>query len=200
MGLFDTVDSLFSTAVSDVTSLFGGSPSTSGSYLGGPSYGSGTLPVIYNQPQPMNVGLGTSLETMGQTGSQIVGALYRVPKIAFNFPLLLDYLQSKNIPWSKGVQWLWSLVRKFGPAALAGIVGQAVVSELIEWSATKAHKKRRMNVSNVKALRRGLRRLKGFERLSHRVSAQLGRAARSGRSYRRSAGRCVTCRKSPCMC
>jgi hypothetical protein len=71
-----------------------------------------------------------------------------------------------------------------------------VVSELVTFSTTKRARRKRMNPANTRALRRSLRRLQSFERLSSRVSQQLYR--RQG--MRRSTKRCRTCRKTPCMC
>lgn len=121
-----------------------------------------------------------------------------VPRWAQQFPNLWQYLRQKFPFMSPGraLSGLLSLFRKYGPTALVGMLGSAVVGELLTYSVTK--KRRRMNVANTKALRRGLRRLKGFEHLSHRVSAQLSRTAGRGRS--RSRSRCGTCRRSPCTC
>jgi hypothetical protein len=62
-------------------------------------------------------------------------------------------------------------------------------------TASSKKKRRRMNVANVKALRRGVRRLEGFERLACRVTAGL-----HARSARRSRRRCVRCKRNPCAC
>jgi hypothetical protein len=125
----------------------------------------------------------------------VSGALRAFPALA----LFLMKMRAMGIRMT--IEKMWGMVRRFGPQAVATIGGGLftvdVLRDLMLYKAT--HKRRRMNVANTKALRRGLRRLKGFERLSHRVSAQLGRAARTGRRGRTST-RCGTCRRSPCTC
>lgn len=205
MGLFDTIDNLFSTAVGDVSSIFSGNISTGGSYLGGLDTGVQPFPVMYQPTSiygvPQNYGGDSGMITYAEPGPPMAMPVSRslVPKvpqaIVQRFPALAKWLFDHGLGGG-AIRQLLSMLRRWGPTALMGIMGLQAVSELVTYTATK--KRRRMNVANTKALRRGLRRLKGFERLSHRVSAQLGRAARSGRSTRRS--RCMTCRKSPCMC
>lgn len=72
------------------------------------------------------------------------------------------------------------------------------VNNLITWYSTHGKRRRRMKVTNVKALNRSVRRLEGFRRLSHRVESALAMRAVS-RGLRRSR-RCPKCRKSPCCC
>lgn len=198
MGIFDSVDNLFSTAIADVSNIFSGGDQSAGSYLGGSSYGSGAFPVTY-QPYSMMPPAQSPVVQTGGASQMLERAMSAgLPRWSVSFPTLWQYIRT-TFPFmspARALSGLFSLLNKFGPAAMTGYLGYQVVSELLSFKAT--HKRRRMNVANVKALRRGLRRLKGFERLSHRVSAQLGRAARSGRSSRRS--RCMTCRKNPCSC
>ena len=70
---------------------------------------------------------------------------------------------------------------------------------LLTWYTTKGKRRRRIRVTNVKALRRSVRRLEGFRKLASRVEATLGRRGGGG-ARRRTVGRCRTCRKSPCSC
>ena len=120
-----------------------------------------------------------------------------VSRWAMSFPNLWQALQliraNYRVPMT--VDKLWTMVKSNGPQFIVGIIGAAALNELFVYHST--HKRRRMNVANTKALRRSVRRLKGFDRLSHRVSAQLSRV---GGSRRRSRTRCGTCRKSPCAC
>lgn len=196
MGLFDAVDNLFSTAVGDISSVFSGSPATSGSYLGGFDTGVQPIPVGY-MPTYSFSPQDSATPAMAMT----VSSRSLVPKIpstvVSRFPALAKWLFDHGLGGG-AIKQMLSMLKKWGPSALIGIMSAQAVADLVTYTATK--KRRRMNVANTRALRRSLRRLKGFERLSHRVSMQLGRTARSGRSYRRPAGRCVTCRKSPCMC
>jgi hypothetical protein len=118
-----------------------------------------------------------------------------LPRWSAMVPSLWQFVRTKfpMMSPSTAVTGLMSLLSKYGPTALSSFIGAAVVSELLGYKVTK--KRRRMNVANTRALRRSLRRLKGFNRLSHRVSAQLGRGG-----MRRTARRCSTCRRSPCCC
>lgn len=83
------------------------------------------------------------------------------------------------------VESLWTMLKKFGPNALVsgGFLTAAAISDLMYYKST--HKRRRMNPANTKALRRSLRRLKSFDNLSHRVSAQLSRACHKGGKSRK---------------
>lgn len=68
-------------------------------------------------------------------------------------------------------------------------------NKVVSWYSTAGKKRRRIRVTNVKALNRSVRRLEGFMRLSRRVEASLGRKVAS-----RSRRKCMKCRKSPCGC
>jgi hypothetical protein len=80
-------------------------------------------------------------------------------------------------------------------------LGLAVTAanELVTWFATSGRRRRRIRVTNVKALNRSVRRLEGFRRLSHRVEAALARRS-VGRLSAARARRCPKCRKNPCTC
>lgn len=71
-------------------------------------------------------------------------------------------------------------------------------NNLVTWYTTQGKRRRRIKVTNVKALNRSVRRLEGFTRLARRVEASIGRRA-GVRSARRSV-RCRKCRKNPCGC
>lgn len=124
-------------------------------------------------------------------------AVMGVARWASRFPALWQAIQrlAANTRARVTPDKLYSMLKQFGVQTLTSIIGAAAVSELILYKATR--RSRRMNPANTRALRRSLRRLKSFDRLSHRVSAQLHRGGRK-RSYSR--GRCMTCRKSPCAC
>lgn len=121
------------------------------------------IPVSTRGVQPVSAGSvpGTVLRGAGavaRTGA-VVGRSF------FNkWPNLATAIQKmrnagQNVSRSK----LYSMMRRFGPDFLitGGILSAAAVSELI--MAGPGH--RRMNVGNVKALRRGMRRIEGFHRL-----------------------------------
>ncbi len=194
MGLFDDVFDTFGSIVSGIFS----SPATSGSYLGGlggastsflplgtyGGQGGGNFPEIYNQPQAMPV-----MSTMPTVVGGVGRSLARFPALAGALMALSQQFGKRFTP-----EIVWRMLKNNGPGLVGGLIGGAAMNELAIWKST--HKSRRMNVANTKALRRSVRRLKGFDRLSHRVSAQLSRVG--GRS--RSRKRCGTCRKSPCSC
>lgn len=107
----------------------------------------------------------------------------------------------KGIPSLKRMMGMVRSLAKTGlaPAAVAAALGIGV-DELASLITAQARKKRRrMNVANTRALRRGLRRLEGFDRLASRVKAQLAHVRGGSHSYTRRS-RCGTCRRSPCRC
>lgn len=135
------------------------------------------------------------------TAPGVAGAMRAVPMIGRTFfskyPNLANAIQAlrnrgANVTRSR----LYSMLKRFGPELLisGGILTAAAVSELMVAGA--GH--RRMNPANTRALRRSLRRLKSFDRLSSSVSRQLARAGTKSRRSPRS--RCGTCRKNPCSC
>jgi hypothetical protein len=71
-------------------------------------------------------------------------------------------------------------------------------NQLVTWYSTAGKRRKRIRVTNVKALNRSVRRLEGFTRLARRVEASLARRS-VGRSLSRKR-RCFKCRKSPCSC
>jgi hypothetical protein len=152
--------------------------------MGGPSaYSAPVSSVSYQQPVYQN--------TMA-----MVPAMGGVARWAMSFPNLWQAVQmlraNYRVPMS--VDKLWRMLKTSGPQFLVSMIGAAALNELFVYHST--HKRRRMNVANTHALRRSVRRLKGFDRLSHRVSAQLARVG----GKRRSSRRCGTCRKNPCSC
>lgn len=194
MGLFDSITSVFDSADSSLSSIFGADAGFVSGLTGlvdqFPSGGS-SFPVAQQVSYPQAMPVMSSVPMVAQA------AAAGIARWAVSFPSLWQAIQkyrAARIPMT--VAKLWSMFKKVGPQVLAGYIGAAAVADLVTYKAT--HKSRRMNVANTRALGRSLRRLKGFEKLSHRVSAQLGRAASRGRS--RSRGRCSTCRKSPCSC
>jgi hypothetical protein len=157
--------------------------------VGGYSQPSYSVPTVaYAQPQYQNV-MAMAPAMQAATG---------VARWAMSFPSLWQAVQllraNYRVPMT--VDKLWRLVKSAGPQMVVGLIGAAALNELFVYHST--HKRRRMNVANTKALRRSVRRLKGFDRLSHRVSAQLSRVG--GGRRRSSSRRCGTCRKSPCSC
>ena len=185
MGLFDDISSVFTNAVTDV---LGGS--TYQSNVGGftqPSSFGGGLPVVYQPEVP-------ATPVMASVPMVAAGARALMAR----FPNLWAALTalSQRFGTRITVDRLWSMFKQFGPG-IGALIGVEALQELMVYHST--HKRRRMNVANTKALRRSLRRLKGFDRLSHRVSRQLHRGG-SRRTSRSVVQYCSTCRKNPCRC
>jgi hypothetical protein len=208
MGLFDSI----STAV---TGLFdsgsGMAPDATanagliGDLMGGlgslTSFDPGTPAVLNGQGPSMNASSGfQSYPFPGQvtaTSAMVPRIATGVGRWAMQFPSLWQALQRYRASGvAMSIPKLWRMFKNVGPSVLATYIGAAAVADLVTFKAT--HKNRRMNVANTHALRRSLRRLRGFERLSHRVSMQLARAAAPRR--RSASRRCNVCRKSPCSC
>jgi len=191
MGLFDAITGLFDTGISSGFADFGSN------LLGGLDSGGGYSPLQVNYPSYPIAQFPTSDQPVYETSSRNLPATRGVPskQLFQRYPALFAFVA--KLGGTGAIGSLLGMLNRWGPTALAGFVGAQVVAELISYKAT--HKRRRMNPGNTRALRRSLRRLQSFERLSHRVSAQLGRVASHGRR-RSTSRRCVTCRKSPCAC
>jgi hypothetical protein len=192
MGLFD---SIIGTVDSAFNNVFGNTSDSGnvGPYLGGLDTGTSPFPVRSYPQDPMPMP-GYGDPAMANV-PQILGG---VARWAMRFPNLWQALQRirANYGVKMTVEKLWSMVKSMGPNVIVGLIGAAALQELFVYHST--HKRRRMNVANTKALRRSVRRLKGFDRLAHRVSGQL---ARAGGTRRRSPSRrCGICRRSPCTC
>jgi hypothetical protein len=185
MGLFDDITGAFDTAVSGVSGLFS-SGSTAGPDLGGLDFlgniGSSFLPVNYpsqgNTP-PMPVYQNTM--AMAPTVVSLGRGLARFPQLGSAIMAMSQHFGKRFTP-----ELIWRMVKMNGPGLVIGLIGAGAMNELAIWKST--HKGRRMNVANTKALRRSLRRLKGFDRLSHRVSAQLHRGGRRRSSTKTGSG------------
>lgn len=103
-----------------------------------------------------------------------------LPAWSARFPSLWQALQRLRASGNKAsLEQLYSMLRKWGPTSLSTIIGAAAVADLVSYR--MSHKRRRMNPANTRALRRSLRRLKSFDRLSTRVSMQLSKSCRAPR-------------------
>jgi len=192
MGIFDDLTSSLDSAIGN---LFGGSDTSSQSYLGGYNLG---VPTSYPVASFPTAARGYPDEIPNPAMSQVPQIMGGVARWAMQFPNLWQALQRirANYRVAISVDKLWGMVKSMGPSVIVGLIGSAALQELFVYHST--HKRRRMNVANTKALRRSVRRLKGFDRLSHRVSSQLARVG--GTRRRSTTRRCGTCRKSPCQC
>lgn len=202
MGLFDGITDLFDNAVSG---LFG----TAGSYLGGSGPGSSSVLSLGVQPySPMNFenpfSPSSAYAAAPPMSAAVVaagGTMVAVGRsLATKFPSLYAAIVALSQQFGRKFtpEMVWRMLKMQGPGMVVGLIGAAAMNELFVWKTT--HKTRRMNPANTKALRRSLRRLKSFDRLSHRVSSQLHRGGRRRSSSRTTQVICGTCRKSPCRC
>lgn len=118
-------------------------------------------------------------------------------------PILFKIAQTLGLRRLPSLSYAMAMIRKMAkylpPAATAAAIGISM-SELATLMAANARKKRRkINPTNVKALRRSMSRLKSFDHLASRIRVQLSHVG--GRSHKiRRVGRCGNCRKSPCRC
>lgn len=182
MGLFDgLVDSVFDSfgldTVGDIAGQF------TSNFLGGfsgqqpaqqlmPSY---SPPLVYGGVQAYPTAAGAVPPAVVAAA----GAVARyIPKWSVVYPALWQAIQKMLGQGIKGVtvEKLWSMLKRFGPAVLSTMIGAAAVADLIAYKTVR--KRRRMNPANAKALRRSLRRLHSFDRLSSRVKTQLGTSCR----------------------
>lgn len=102
-------------------------------------------------------------------------------------------LLAKLIRFSRATPGLTILTMliQLGVSALAA-------NQLVAWYSTGGKRHKRIRVTNIKALKRSVRRLEGFRKLALRVEASLGR--RRGSAVKARVGRCRTCHKNPCGC
>ena len=133
-----------------------------------PNYG---MPVSVSNPYAVPVAAG-SVPMAARAAAAGIAAW------SVRYPALWQALQKLRAQGTKvTIERLWTQLRQFGPQTLSAVIGAAAVADLIAYRTT--HKRRRMNVANTRALRRSVRRLRGFERLSNRVSAQLASSCRT---------------------
>lgn len=139
-----------------------------------------SMPVSYPAQPPQAYPV-----SAGSVPMVAMAAATGVARWATKYPQLWQALQriKANVSKSMTIEKLWSMLKRIGPGGLSTVIGAAAVSELIMYRTV--HKRRRMNVANAKALRRGLRRLKGFDRMADRVSAQLCRTAAGRPTHRK---------------
>jgi hypothetical protein len=118
-------------------------------------------------------------------------------------PILFRIAQatgSRSIP---SLQRAMTMIRQMGrylaPAAVATSLGISLTDLAVLVTQNSRRRRRHINPANTKALRRSLRRLSSFERLSGRVYRQLSHV-RGTRHTSHRGRRCGRCRKSPCVC
>jgi hypothetical protein len=108
------------------------------------------------QAMPVAAKAAPAIQSLARAGA-VVGRRFfdKFPALATAIQTLRN--QGKNISRSK----LYSLLKRFGPDFLIGIIGASAVQELM----LAGPGTRRMNPANSKALRRAARRIKSFHRL-----------------------------------
>lgn len=188
MAFFDSFD-WAGGLVSDVGDTFGW-----GNILeAGTSIATAALAPSYSMPQYQNVGYqqpqaypvaqqSTALATRARSAG--------LPAWSAKYPSLWQFIATKGLG-SGAIGSMLNLLTKWGPAALVGMWGAQVVSDLVNYKVTR--KRRRMNPANSKALRRAARRIKGFHRMCGHIDLLKTRG-------RHRAPSCGTCKRSPCRC
>lgn len=172
-------------------------------------FGSGIASAFAPQPtqflpqpvaQQFGMGFGAQATPVAQRSPIPVGPGAMSAVRAAVLPILIKIAQTLGTRAIPSLTKALNMIRSLGkallsPQAIAVALGITVdeLARLIV--ASRQVKRRRMNVSNSKALRRSLRRVEGFHRLCVRVDTVRGSARR--RSRRRS---CVKCHRSPCIC
>lgn len=182
MGLFDgLVDSVFDSFGLDTVGDFAGQFTSN--FLGGFSSQQPAAQLMPSySPPPVYGGVQAYPTAAGSVPAGVIaaaGAVARyIPKWSVIYPNLWQAIQKLIGQGVKGitVEKLYQALRKYGPAILATWIGAAAVSDLIAYKTVR--RKRRMNPANARALRRSLRRLHSFDRLSSRVKAQLAGSCR----------------------
>lgn len=208
MGIFDSVSSVFDTAVSDISNLF--DSSVGNSYVGGFSVPGAAVPVTYGPAYsfgaPQAGPPGTGMITFAQPGNMptliasksITLQAAGIPPILFKIAEALGLTHLPTVPYV--VALFKKLAKYLTPALIATTLGIGLDELARVLTYSQRRKRRRMNVANTKALRRSVRRLRGFDRLSQRVHHQLHLGSHRRRVGRAVATVCGTCRKSPCRC
>lgn len=199
MGLFDAISDLFDPAETTSGGSIMGGGLDSGTGLFGLGVGLAENLIQEYMPQP------SQSVPVSYPAPQPVGAFGGVPATAMMGvlrPILMKIaarLGLRGIPSAtRAMQIVRNMAKYLSPAATATALGLTMGELATLITASQRRKRRRMNPANARALRRSLRRLRSFDRLASRVGAQLSSAVRGRR--RSSHRRCVSCRKSPCIC
>lgn len=173
MGLFDFATDIFSdVSGSDLLDL--GSSLVAGFSSPGYSTGQNIAYPVYTTGVPSTQPQVVPVAAPPMAAAAVAG----VARWAMQFPSLWQAIQkfrAGRIHMTP--EKLYSALKRFGPGVLTSMIGAAAVADLVAYKTT--HKRRRMNVANTKALRRSLRRLKGFDTLAHRVKVQLSHSCHS---------------------
>ena len=182
MGLFDLFSTGDAGSAFDTSSFVSGLLDDAGTIFGSGGSANG------GYPAPVSVGYGgQAYPVMGSAPAVISRAGALVGASLRNFPSLANSIAALRARGIKATtESLWGMLKKFGPTALesGGFMTAAAISDLMYYKST--HKRRRMNPANTKALRRSLRRLGAFDRLSSRVSHQLASScSRRGRKCKK---------------
>lgn len=170
--------------------MFSAAPATFMPGFGGPSFGA---------PAAIPVGA-KGLPAPAAGSSEIFNAILKMAD------RLSIHIKSPNAVISTGRRILGKLIR-FARATpgltivsmLANLGLSAIeANQLVTWYSTAGKRRRRIKITNIKALNRSVRRLEGFRRLAVRVESALARRGVSRGVVR--VRRCPKCRKSACSC
>lgn len=209
MGLFDAVAGLFDptsglgldtlSTASDIlgSTLDVGQLPSSVNYVSYPTYSAPAYMGGYETPPggaPPLGQAGAAPMLVSQSNQSVMLQALGIPQILFQ---IAQHLGLNRMPSLRTVmKWIGRMSKFLSPALVATALGIEIAQLANLITASSKKKRRRMNVANIKALRRGVRRLEGFDRMACKVQAALGARA-SRRSARR---RCHRCKKSPCTC
>lgn len=193
MALFGTSGPLISGLLSNIGGLFGGATSTVGQVLGAGLNIGGSVVGALTQPTA-NPGViqQTSAGRIPATAATMTGVMVTAARgVSAVTRAALVRMAAKLGVRSISLSRALSLAKRLGkfmePAAIAGVLGitAAELAQMIFEGQTRG--RRRMNPSNVKALRRSMRRLESFHKLCVRADALRGRG-RSRRSTKCATG------------
>lgn len=188
MGLFDAITAIFDPADGGSNLL------STGLSLFDSGLGRGVAqPVNYFPPYQTSYPMDS-----GDSGQAYPVAMGSVPATVVGrtlAPVLFKIAQKlglRRVPsMARAVEMVKKMSKWLSPAATAVALGIGVdeLGQLI--AASQRRKSRRMNPTNVRALRRSVRRLRGFDNMASRVRASLGSiAGRSASTFKRPKKRC----------
>lgn len=177
----------------------GGGPSAMTSMFQQPIAG---FPSGYPSGGPMAIPVAGEVTVAGQISREIfeiavkvLDRLHLIPKNPNRVVAVIRRVLAAMIRFARRMPGL-NLINMLVSLGLAAVEAE----RLIAWYTSPALKKRRrMRVTNVKALRRSIRRLEGFHRVSTRVELALARRP-TVRRIRAKIRRCPRCHQDPCRC
>lgn len=184
----------------------GGAPSpTPGGTMAMFAQPSATFPGAFPSAEPQAIPVAGEVTVAGQISREIfdlavkvLDRLRLIPKNPNRVVAVIRRVLAAMIRFARRTPGL-SLINMLVSLGVTALEAE----RLIAWYTSPALKKRRrMRVTNVKALRRSIRRLEGFHRISTKVEMALARrpAVRRIRAGGRRRIVCRVCHRDPCTC